>query len=77
MRLARTYERQLMAVNISIDWHFVGQDDDAHVRYALTTYATDDVRVSKGESVSKPIDTILPLGTSVLAPGLSMAVPAR
>lgn len=66
-----------MAVSISIDWHFVSQDEDAHVRYELTTHATEDIRLSDGERVSKPIDTVLPLGTSVLAPGLSMAVPAR
>lgn len=65
-----------MAVNISIDWHFVGRDEDAHVRYELRTVTPQHAYPDEAPS-STPTDTVLPLGTSVLAPGLSMPVAAR
>jgi hypothetical protein len=66
-----------MAVNISIDWHFVGDDEDAHVRYELVTFTPQEAYPDELASWAAPSDTVLPLGTSVLAPGLSMPVAAR
>lgn len=65
-----------MAVNISIDWHFVGDDEDAHVRYELVTFEPAEAGPDDDPVWNRPVDTVLPLGTSVLAPGLSMPVAA-
>ena len=65
-----------MSVDITVNWNFIRDGENAQV-----TYATPQAHAA--ESDQRPpadelpfVDSVLPLESSVLAPGLSMPVPA-
>lgn len=69
-----------VTVDISVNWRFISEGEDfvlsystGHVERASTELEHDDAAASE-EPVF--LDSILPLQSSVLAPGLSMPVPA-
>jgi hypothetical protein len=67
-----------MPVEITINWNFLGDGEEAHVSYGTLHADALDAEDSEHESEELPFgDTVVPLGSSVLAPGLSMPVPAH
>jgi hypothetical protein len=69
-------ERVAMGVEITVNWHFVGRDEEAQVAYrpAEPTPPPGLPDASNGNGKLRP-GRVVPLSSSVLAPGLSMPVP--
>lgn len=65
-----------MPVEISINWHFVGDGEDAHVSYHVSGTALLDEEAEDHDEEGPAEGRVLPLGSSVIAPGLSMPVGA-
>lgn len=65
-----------MAVEISVNWNFLGDVENAQVTYA-TKQAAPPAEQDEGTEDSPTLDSVLPSQSSVLAPGLSMPVPAN
>ena len=65
-----------MGVGITIKWNFLGDEEHSQVVYSTPVPLVDAPRVEpkKGGLYTT---TVLPLNSSVLAPGLSMPIPAR
>jgi hypothetical protein len=64
-----------MTVEILVNWKFVGEEDEALVTYGTSVRppGQDDGE----ENAELPLlSSVVPLGSSVLAPGLSMPIPA-
>jgi hypothetical protein len=68
-----------MTVEITINWNFLGEDEDAHLSYATSHVAPAAQEEHEEDSLEDfPfVGSVLPLSSSVIAPGLSMPVPAR
>jgi len=61
-----------MSVEITVTWNFVGEDENAQVSYrnGIEAPAPEEQEVELPD-----LGNVLPQGSSVLAPGLSMPVP--
>jgi len=67
-----------MAVEITVNWNFIGEGDNAQVAYATGQPPPEQGGQDHAELEDLPfLGSVLPLSSSVLAPGLSMPVPAR
>jgi hypothetical protein len=66
-----------MPVEITINWTFIGDDDeDARITYHLAAGSYLDEDSDADDSHVPSESRVLPLGSSVIAPGLSMPVGA-
>jgi hypothetical protein len=69
-----------VTVEISVNWHFIGEDEDVFLSYGTSIVkdaATEDDSEAQADNELPFLGSVLPLSSSVLAPGLSMPVPAR
>ncbi len=67
-----------MSVEISVNWNFVGEAESAQVTYTTTQASRAAAEQEEMSEEELPfLVSVLPLQSSVLAPGLSMPVPAR
>lgn len=65
-----------MTVEISVNWNFVGDDEAAQVSYgAKEAFAAPTDAQDEPTEDFPFLSSVLPLQSSVLAPGLSMPVP--
>jgi hypothetical protein len=66
-----------MTVEIQVNWNFRKDGDEAHVSYrtgkAEPTHPNGHEHDKRAQSVMR----VVPLGSSVLAPGMSMPLPTR
>ena len=65
-----------MAVEITVNWHFLGNEEDAEVSYSLGSPGRQADRSELEEHYVPAPGIVIPLGSSVLAPGLSKPVSA-
>lgn len=65
-----------MTVEITITWNFLGDGEDAHVTYRTPKWLRepDDAERDEADDEFPQAGHVVPLGSSVLAPGLSMPV---
>lgn len=66
-----------MPVEITINWNFLGDGEEAHVTYGTPQgrpAITEESEHETAEDLPLP-SSVVPLRSSVLAPGLSMPVP--
>jgi len=69
-------ERRAVAVEITVNWHFVGEGEEAQVTYGIGQ-AEPAAPERNGDAEAFPfVGGVVPLSSSVLAPGLSMPVAA-
>lgn len=68
-----------MPVEITINWNFLGEGENAQVTYGTPRGQPAQTEESDHKAIEDfpSLGSIVPLGSSVLAPGLSMPVPAR
>jgi hypothetical protein len=66
-----------MSVEIVVNWNFRSGGDEAHVSYRTGSVQADRPDERKGDKPAQSVTRVVPLGSSVLAPGLSMPIPAR
>ncbi len=68
-----------MAVEITVNWNFLGDGENAQVAYGTPAgEAGVAEEPENGDTENFPFfGSVLPLSSSVLAPGLSMPIPAR
>jgi hypothetical protein len=69
-----------VTVDISVNWHFVGNGEDIVVSYStghVERPVTEEHNDVTGDDELPFLGSVLPLSSSVLAPGLSMPVPTR
>lgn len=65
-----------MSVDITVNWNFIGDGENAQVTYATPQPAAAESDQGEPAEEFPFLDSVLPLESSVLAPGLSMPVPA-
>lgn len=66
-----------MTVDISINWNFIGDAENAQVTYATKQAAGPVEDQAETEEEFPFLGSVLPLRSSVLSPGLSMPVATR
>jgi len=65
-----------MSVDITVNWNFIRDGENARVTYATPQAAAESDQEQPAAEFPF-LDSVLPLESSVLAPGLSMPVPTR
>jgi hypothetical protein len=64
-----------MTVEISVNWNFVGDDEAAQVSYGANQALAVPADEQDEPTEDFPfLDSVLPLQSSVIAPGLSMPI---
>jgi hypothetical protein len=63
--------------SIVVNWNFRSGEDEAHLTYSTAYVRAVRTDESGREQAELPLDRVVPLGSSVLAPGLSLPIPAR
>lgn len=78
-RYKRNADRGLkVSVEITVNWTFIGESDDD---VAKLTYGTIHLGERDGDAMHDEVDaddvfsSVVPLGSSVLAPGLALPLP--
>jgi hypothetical protein len=66
-----------MTVEISVNWNFLGDTENAQVTYATKRASLPLDDQAEAEEDFPFLGSVLPLRSSVLAPGLSMPVPTH
>jgi hypothetical protein len=66
-----------MSVEIKVNWNFIRDGESAQVTYATPQAAAVESDHDEAPEEFPFFGSVLPLRSSVLAPGLSMPVPAR
>jgi hypothetical protein len=66
-----------MTVEIVVNWNFRSDEDEAHLTYSTGQVAPTRPEEHERDEAELPLDRVVPLGSSVLAPGLSMPISAR
>ena len=66
-----------MSVDITVNWNFIRDGENAQVTYATPQAAAAESDQEEPTEEFPFLGSVLPLRSSVLAPGLSMPVPAR
>jgi hypothetical protein len=68
-----------VTVDISVNWHFIGEGEDLVLSYSTGGHVEmvqpDEHDDANGNEDFPFVGSVLPLRSSVLAPGLSMPVP--
>lgn len=65
-----------LSVDITVNWNFIRDGENAQVTYATPQAAPAESDEGQPAEEFPFLDSVLPLESSVLAPGLSMPVPA-
>ena len=66
-----------MAVEIVVNWNFRNGGEEARGSYRTGPVQIVLPNERERDKAAQPVSRVLPLGSSVLAPGLSMPIPAR
>ena len=66
-----------MSVEIVVNWNFRSGVDEAHLSYRTGETQAPRRNEQEHDIAAQPLSRVVPLGSSVLAPGLSMPIPTR